>query len=86
MFEKLNKKYPHLYACKVCGEKVKVTVVEGSQPIIKRSCGCPEDTIVIANRKVCLNGVAEMNKLQKAKKFIKQKFINFLCWITGRSI
>jgi len=86
MFEEFKKKYPYLYECKVCGKKVKVTVVKGAEPIIKRTCKCPADTMIIANRKVNLVGKAEMNKWQKADKFIKEKFINFLCWITGRSI
>jgi hypothetical protein len=86
MFKKLLAKYPYLYTCKACGKKVKVKVVKNAEPIIKRTCGCPADTIVAANHKATMYAVGTVNGVQKVNRILKLKTINFLCWLTGRSV
>ena len=65
----LAEKYPPLYQCESCNKAVKVKVVgEGVEPIIKRTCNCPDDTPVLARRKVTLRGKGELEG-----NFIKQQ-------------
>ena len=80
MFKKLLKNFPPLYTCSKCGKTVKI-----KNDIIKRSCKCPDDTIVFANRKVTLIG-GKMSKQKKFKQSIILGIRKVLCNITGRSI
>ena len=86
MFKKLLAKYPYLYTCAKCGARVKVKVIKNKEPLIKRTCDCPADTIVKANHKATMYAVGKVNDAEKAKRFLKSKIINFFCWLTGRSI
>nr|WP_298657545.1 hypothetical protein [uncultured Flavobacterium sp.] len=83
----LSEKFPPLYQCEKCNLSVKVIPQgEGVEPIIKRSCGCPDDTMVLARRKVTLRGKGQMNFLKQKQIKIKLTLRQFLSAITGRSI
>lgn len=83
----LKTKFPPLYQCEICGESVKVTPQgEGNEPIIKRSCKCPEDTVILAKRKVTLRGKGELSILKQQKIKITLTLRQFLSAISGRSI
>jgi len=83
----LKEKFPPLYQCEKCGKAVKVTPQgDGVEPIIKRSCKCPSDTVVLAKRKVTLRGVGQMSILKQKRIKITMTLRQFLSAITGRSI
>lgn len=83
----LKDKFPPLYQCEKCGSSVSVKPQgDGVEPIIKRSCNCPENTVVLAKRKVTLRGVGEMNVIKQKQIKITMTLRQFLCAITGRSI
>lgn len=83
----LAEKFPPLYQCEKCGKSVDVKHIgEGVEPIIKRSCRCPEDTIVLAKRKVTLRGTGNMSVLKQKRIKITMTLRQFLCAVTGRSI
>jgi len=83
----LKTKFPPLYQCEICGESVKVTPKgEGNEPIIKRSCRCPEDTPILAKRKVTLRGKGELSVMKQQQIKIKLTLRQFLSAISGRSI
>lgn len=85
----LASKYPPLYQCDGCGKSVSVKPQGvGIEPIIKRSCKCPDDTIINARRKVTLRGQGQVNATYLKKQQIKitLTFRQFLCALTGRSI
>lgn len=80
-------KFPPLYQCENCGKSVKVkSLGEGVEPMIKRSCDCPEDTAILAKRKVTLRGKGELNVLKQQQIKIKLTLRQFLSALTGRSI
>lgn len=84
---KLSEKFPPLYQCEACSKPVSVTPLgEGVEPTIKRSCGCPADTMILAKRKVTLRGVGQMSVLKQKRIKITMTLRQFLCAITGRSI
>jgi len=83
----LSEKFPPLYQCEKCGKTVKVTPQgEGKESLIKRSCKCPLDTMVLAKRKVTLRGVGQMSVLKQKRIKITMTLRQFLCAVTGRSI
>jgi hypothetical protein len=83
----LKKTFPSLYECSICEKSVKVTPQgDGIEPIIKRSCRCPDDTIIYAKRKVTLRGKGTLNPLQEAGVKITVSVRQLLSIITGRSI
>lgn len=83
----LSEKFPPLYACSKCGKSVKVTSNGiGVEPAIKRSCDCPADTIVNAERKVTLRGKGKLNQFQQAGVSFKLSVRQLLSAMTGRSI
>ena len=85
----LASKYPPLYQCDGCGKSVSVKPQGlGNEPIIKRSCNCPDDTIINARRKVTLRGQGQMNASYLKQKQIKITLTlrQLLCALTGRSI
>jgi len=83
----LAERFPPLYRCEKCKKAVKVTPNgEGKEPTIKRSCKCPEDTIIEAPRKVTLRGKGDLNLMQKYTIKIKLDIRKFLSSLTGRSI
>lgn len=80
--------FPHLYECSACGAPVKVTVLDGCEPDIKRSCDHAEATIW-ANRKVTLRGVGAleaMNPMKRGMVKLKLTVRQLLSALTGRSI
>lgn len=83
----LSETFPPLYRCEKCKKSVKVTPNGvGLEPTIKRSCKCPEDTIIEAPRKVTLRGKGNLNHVQKFSIKLKLDIRKFLSQITGRSI
>jgi len=85
----LSKKFPPLYQCEMCGKAVSVTGQGvGVEPIIKRSCKCPDDTVIIARRKVTLRGDSQFSAgiVKKTSIKIKLTVRQFLSALTGRSI
>lgn len=86
---KLAEKFPPLYQCECCGKAVKVKPQgEGNEPIIERSCKCPEDTVILAKRKVTLRGKGALNASFPQKQIIRIKLSlrQWLSIVTGRSI
>ena len=83
----LKETFPSLYECSLCGKSVKVTPQgEGIEPLIKRSCKCPADTVIYAKRKVTLRGKGTLNPLQQAGVKVTVSVRQLLSWLTGRSI
>ena len=83
----LSETFPPLYECSICGKAVKViSQGEGNEPIIKRSCDCPADTVIYAKRKVTLRGKGTLNPLQEASVKVTIKVRTLLSWLTGRSV
>jgi hypothetical protein len=71
---------PPLYYCEDCLRQVKVTPVEGSEPIIKRYC---EHTgRIIAPRKAIMAGKGGLSAVNK----IRSKFQQIAASITGRCV
>jgi hypothetical protein len=56
---------PPLYYCSDCLRAVKVTAVEGSEPVIKRPCDC--NAQIIAPRKAIAAGKGGLNWKDRAK-------------------
>jgi hypothetical protein len=80
--------FPPLYECSVCGKAVKVTTVEGKEPLIEWKCEHTTATIW-ANRKVTLRGkgaLEAMNPLQRGTIKLKLTVRQFLSYLTNRSI
>jgi len=83
----LKEKFPSLYECSICEKPVKVIPQgEGIEPIIKRSCKCPDDTVVFAKRKVTLRGKGSLNPMQQAGVKVTITLRQFMSMLTGRSI
>lgn len=76
--------FPPLYECSECGKPVKVTPVEGGEPIIKRSCG--HTAVIWANRKATLYGKGDVNVATRWQRKIKLTVRQLLSALTGRSI
>jgi hypothetical protein len=80
-------RFPPLYQCEICDKAVSVTNVrEGFEPTITRSCECPDDTPVLARRKVTLHGVGGMNAITKTRIKVTVSLRQFLSFLTRRSI
>lgn len=84
---KLKDRFPPLYQCEKCGKAVKVTPQgEGQEPLIARKCKCPEDTPILAKRKVTLRGKGNLSYLKKQQIKVTLTVRQFLSALTGRSI
>ncbi len=84
-----NQKFPPLYQCEICSKAVSVTSNgEGVEPTIKRKCKCPEDTAILARRKVTLRGKGQagFSILKQQRIKITLTLRQLLCALTGRSI
>lgn len=85
----LEKKFPPLYQCERCGKAVSVkSNAEGVEPTIKRKCLCPEDTPILARRKVTLRGKGQagFSTIKKQRIKVTLTLRQFLSALTGRSI
>lgn len=83
----LSEKFPPLYQCEKCNKTVKVKGMGvGVEPFIKRTCDCPNDTPVLARRKVTLRGKGKMNLAKKMQIKVTLTIRQLLSALTGRSI
>lgn len=73
---------PPLYYCADCMRAVKVTVVEGQEPLIERPCGPDCGTQIIAPRKALLPGEGGLNRMDS----VKQKYWQLAAALTGRCV
>lgn len=73
---------PPLYYCDECKRAVKVTVVEGSAPIIERPCKEQCGHAIIAPRKSILAGEGGLN----LKDRITVKWWQIAAAMTGRNV
>ncbi len=88
MTVRLADRFPPLYECAACGAPVKVTPVDGGEPIIERRCGHAAAAIW-ANRKVTLRGkgaLDAMNPVQRGAIRLTLTLRQFLSALTGRSV
>ena len=71
---------PPLYYCSSCLRGVKVTAVEGSEPVIERPCEC--NAQIIAPRKAIAAGEGGLNWKDRTKV----KYWQMAAAITGRCV
>ena len=84
----LNKTFPPLYECSVCGKAVKVKPMGvGLEPEYSYHNDCTHRNVPIyANRKVTLRGKGQLNQVQTAAVKVTLSVRQLLSWMTGRSI
>jgi hypothetical protein len=73
-----------LYYCAECKRRVRVTPVEGEEPIIQRFCE-HHDAQIIAPRKVILTGDGTINGLPVTER-IAWNFRSYISNLTGRNV
>lgn len=71
---------PPLYYCSECLRAVKVTAVEGAEPVIERPCGC--NAQIYAPRKAIAAGEGGLNWKDSAKV----KYWQVAAALTGRCV
>jgi hypothetical protein len=83
----LQDRFPPLYECSVCGAAVKVSPVDGAEPVKKFKCG-HDGAVIWANRKATLRGKGQLDAgvFQRTSLKIKLTVRQFLSALTGRSI
>lgn len=73
---------PPLYYCADCLRAVKVTVVDGEEPVVVRPCGVECSEQIIAPRKAIMPGEGGLNFTDK----VKQTYSQMAAAIKGRCV
>ena len=73
---------PPLYYCADCLRSVKVTAVDGGEPVVSRPCGPECGEQIIAPRKAIMPGEGGLNLTDRAK----QTYSQMAASLTGRCV